>query len=138
MAYSEVLADRIREKIFDLKKIEEKKMMGGLCFLLKGKMCFGIVQDDLMVRVIEKRYGEALNSPHAREMDFTGRPLKGFVFVSPEGSKKDRDLKYWLDMGTEFVESLPAKAFAKKPATMKSSKKMTPKSPKKIIVKKKK
>lgn len=138
MAYSETLADRIREKIFYFKKIEEKKMMGGLCFLFKGKMCFGIVKDDLMVRVIEKRYEEALSNPHGREMDFTGRPLKGFVFVSPEGFKKDRDLKYWLDMGTEFVESLPAKAFVKKPITKKSSKKVTPKSRKKISAKKKK
>lgn len=115
MAYNEKLADRIRENLIGLKQVEEKKMMGGLCFMLRGKMCCGIVKDDLMVRVIESRYEEALSHPHGREMDFTGRPLKGFVFVAPDGFKKLKDLKYWLDMGVEFVSSsVPKKTKAKK------------------------
>ncbi|MEQ8424944.1 MAG: TfoX/Sxy family protein [Cyclobacteriaceae bacterium] len=134
MAYNERLADRIRENLIDLKKIEEKKMMGGLCFLFKGKMCCGIVKDDLMVRVIESRYEEALSHQHGREMDFTGRPLKGFVFVSADGFKKQKDLEYWLDMGVEFVNTLPpeklkkakSKTHKKKTVKKKPSKKTDP------------
>lgn len=125
MAYNERLAERIRENLLDLKKLEEKKMMGGLCFMLKGKMCCGIVKDDLMVRVIEPRYEEALSHPHGRAMDFTGRPLKGFVFVAPDGFKKQKDLTYWLNMGVEFVNQLPAakKKAGKKVAAKKIVKK---------------
>lgn len=141
MAYNEKLADRIREKLMGLKKIEEKKMMGGLCFMYKEKMCCGIVKDDLMVRVIESRHEEALSHPHGRPMDFTGKPLKNFVFVSPEGFKKPKDLAYWLDMGIEFVDTLPKqkkKRIAKKPIK-KISKKSTAKKKtlKKIKPKKK-
>lgn len=99
-------------------------MMGGLCFMLNGKMCCGIVKDDLMVRVIESRYEEALSHPHGRQMDFTGRPLKGFVFVDPDGFKKERDLSYWLEMGVEFVQSLPTEPRKIKKST---SKKIAPK-----------
>lgn len=114
MAYNEKLADRIREKLIDVKKLEEKKMMGGLCFLYKTKMCCGIVKDDLMVRVLEKNYEETLSHPHTRPMDFTGRPLKGFVFVAPDGFKKEKDLAFWLDMGIEYVDTLPPEKFKKK------------------------
>jgi hypothetical protein len=107
MAFNEKLADRIREELMGVKKVEEKKMMGGLTFMLKGKMCCGIVKNDLMVRVIESRYEEALSHPHCREMDFTGRPLKGFVFVDEPGFQKKKDLSGWIAMGVEFVMSLP-------------------------------
>ena len=127
MAYNEKLADRMREKLMGLKKLEEKKMMGGLCFLYKTKMCSGIVKDELMVRVIESRYEEALSHPYCREMDFTGRPLKGFVYVSPDGFKKDNDLSYWLDMGIEYVESLPRVKLKKKVDNPLSSKTSTKK-----------
>ncbi|HEY5692535.1 MAG TPA: TfoX/Sxy family protein [Cyclobacteriaceae bacterium] len=128
MAYNEKLADRMREYLVDLKKIEEKKMMGGLCFLYKGKMCCGIVKDDLMVRVVPERYEEALSHPFGRPMDFTGKPLKNFVFVSAEGFKKNTGLAYWLEMGIEFVDTQPAKKAKKK-----SVKKKDKKSSKKII-----
>lgn len=114
MAYDEKLADRIREKLAGQKNVEEKKMMGGLCFMYKTKMCCGIVKEDMVVRVVEDRYVEALSHPYCREMDFTGRPLKGFVFVSPDGFKKEQDLRYWIQMGVEFVDSLP-KEKSKKP-----------------------
>lgn len=114
MAYNEKLADRMREYLAALKKMEEKKMMGGLCFMYKGKMCCGIVKEDLMVRVIPERYEEALSQPFGRPMDFTGKPLKNFVFVSPEGLKKKTDLAYWLEMGIEFVDTQPAKKAKKK------------------------
>ena len=127
MAYNEKLADRMREKLMGLKKLEEKKMMGGLCFLYKTKMCSGIVKDELMVRVIESRYEEAFSHPYCREMDFTGRPLKGFVYVSPDGFRKDNDLSYWLDMGIEYVESLPRVKLKKKVDNPLSSKTSTKK-----------
>jgi TfoX N-terminal domain len=127
MAYNEGLAQRIREKLQGQSKIEEKKMMGGLCFLLKGKMCCGIVNDDLMVRVIESRYEEALAHPNGREMDFTGRPLKGFVFVDPPGFKAEKNLTYWLDMGVEFVQHLLPEKFKKA-----KKKKGTPKKTKTV------
>jgi TfoX/Sxy family transcriptional regulator of competence genes len=115
MAFNEKLADRIREKMAVHKKVEEKKMMGGLCFMYKNKMCCGIVKDDLMVRVIENRYEEALSHPYGRQMDFTGRPLKGFVFVESDGFKKEKDLVYWIQMGVEFVDALPPQKMKAKP-----------------------
>ena len=123
MAYSEKLADRIRERLSEKEQIEEKRMMGGLCFLYKGKMCCGVMNDDLMVRVIESKAEETLNRRHVREMDFTGRPLKSFVYVSEEGYKKLKDLSHWVDMGLEFVDSLPPKAFEKKKAKSAGAKK---------------
>ncbi|MFZ1807432.1 MAG: TfoX/Sxy family protein [Cyclobacteriaceae bacterium] len=125
MAYNEKLADRVREKMAVMKKVEEKKMMGGLCFMYKTKMCCGIVKDDLMVRVIESRYEEALSHPYGREMDFTGRPLKGFVFVAPDGFKKEKDLTYWIQMGVEFVDALPPQKKKSKPVKKKSLKQTT-------------
>jgi TfoX/Sxy family transcriptional regulator of competence genes len=132
MAYNEKLADRMREHLVDLKKIEEKKMMGGLCFMYKGKMCCGIVKDDLMVRVVESRQEEALSNPNGRPMDFTGKPLKNFVFVSPDGIKKNKELSYWLDMGVEYVDTLPTKKVKKKSA----KKSVTKKTSKRKSVKK--
>lgn len=134
MAYDEKLADRMREKLMGLKKVEEKKMMGGLCFMVNGKMCCGIVKEDLMVRVVEDRHEEALSNPHGRPMDFTGKPLKNFVFVSPDGVKKDKDLTYWLEMGIEFVNTVPSKK--KKKAAKRPIKKILNKIlPKKKTVK---
>jgi len=82
-----------------------------------------VMNDDLMVRVIESKAEEMLNRRHVREMDFTGRPLKSFVYVSEEGYKKLKDLSYWVDMGLEFVDSLPPKAFEKKKAKSAGAKK---------------
>lgn len=96
-------------------------------------MCCGIVRDDLMVRVIENRYEEALSHPYGRQMDFTGRPLKGFVFVEPDGFKKEKDLVYWIQMGVEFVDALPPQKMKAKPvrkvkqsAKQKSTRKNSP------------
>ena len=135
MAYNEKLADRIREELADRKHVEEKKIMGGLCFLYKGKMCCGIVKDDMMVRVIERKAEAALSHRHVREMDFTGRPLKGFVYVSPDGYKKIKDLSYWVDIGIEFVDSLPPEKFKQK-VKKKTSKKVTKKISRKSAPKK--
>jgi hypothetical protein len=109
MAYDEGVAQRIREIFGDRNNVIEKKMFGGLAFLLNGNMCCGVVGDTLMARVGAERYGEALERPHAREMDFTGRSLKGFVYVAPEGFAEDEDLRGWAGMCVDFVASLPAK-----------------------------
>lgn len=109
MAYDEGLAARVREVLGERAGVEEKRMFGGLCFLLDGNMCCGIVGDTLMVRVGPGRYEDALRRPHARIMDFTGRPLRGMVYVDPEGISEDRDLEDWVESGSSFAASLPPK-----------------------------
>lgn len=109
MAYDEAIAQRVREALREYPGVTEKKMFGGLAFLLRGNMCCGIMGNELMVRVGSRGYEAALSRPHARKMDFTGKPLKGFVSVSPAGFASDGDLKAWIAKATEFVLSLPAK-----------------------------
>ena len=87
----------------------EKKMFGGLCFLLNGNMACGINGDQLMVRVGPDGYQDALSQPHAREMDFTGRALKGFVYVDPEGLMEESELDGWVGRGAAYAGALPAK-----------------------------
>ena len=109
MAYNESLAGRIREELSHRNELTEKKMFGGLSFMLGGNMCCGILKDDLVVRVDPDSYESALAKPHARPMDFTGRPLKGMVYVGPEGYRTDEELKCWLDQALSFALSLPPK-----------------------------
>jgi hypothetical protein len=108
MAFDEGLAERVRHLIVD-PELSERKMFGGLCFLLNGNMSYGIVGSELMVRVGQAAYDEALAIPHAREMDFTGRSMRGMVFVAEDGISEDDDLKCWLRRGIDFAGSLPAK-----------------------------
>ncbi len=103
MAYDQKLAERIRHALGGRKSVSEKKMFGGLAFLVGGKMLCGIVKDDLMVRVGPERYGEALRRPHVRPMDFTGRPMKGFVFVGPAACGTDEAVTAWVELGADFV-----------------------------------
>jgi hypothetical protein len=108
MAYDEGLAQRIREHL-GAARITEKKMFGGVAFLSRGYMFVGIVGDTLMVRVGPTAYAAALKRRHVREMDFTGRPMKGYVYVDPPGIDRDADLAGWIEAGRAFVKSLPAK-----------------------------
>jgi len=108
------LAERIRTALPPLCEsltrpagIVEKKMMGGLTFMLRGKMCCGVVGDTLMVRVVEEKYEPSLRKPHCRVMDFTGKPLRGFLFVDPGGTRTAGQLRGWLTLGVEFVGSAP-------------------------------
>src|SRR5438445_1689799 len=96
MAYNEALANRIREALAGEKRVDEIKMMGGLSFLIGGHMALGIVGDELMVRVGPDEYQRALGRVHAREMDFTGRSIKGFVFVAAAGIRTKRSLASWV------------------------------------------
>ena len=109
MAYDEALADRVREALGREKGVEEIKMMGGLCFMVGGHMALGIVGEGLMVRVGPDGYDRALARVHAREMDFTGRPLRGFVFVDPAGIGTKRSLGSWVAPAVAFVKDLPPK-----------------------------
>ncbi len=106
MAYNEKLAERVRESIKGKRNLTEKKMFGGLAFLLKGKMFCGIVKDDLMVRTGPELYEQALAKPHSRPMDFTGKPMKGFVYVGPQGYKTAKSLSTWISLGMDYASKL--------------------------------
>ena len=109
MAYSEELALRVRQSLGEQPGVVERKMFGGLCFMVHGNMCCGVMGDEVIVRVGAERYKSALNLPNAREMDFTGRPMRGFVVVSSEGVSSDDGLDEWVQRGVEFIASLPPK-----------------------------
>ena len=104
MAFDEQLANRIRQIVGSRKEITERKMFGGLAFLFRGRMCCGIVGSDLMVRVADDEFEVVMRSPHARPMDFTGKPLRGFVYVSPPGFRTGSALRTWLSRGERVAE----------------------------------
>lgn len=106
MAYDEDLANRIRQTMGPRPDVTEKKMFGGIAFLLDGKMFVGIVKHDLMVRVGPERYEAALDEPHVRPMDFTGRPMTGYVFVGSGGVATAKAVKKWVDRGAAFVATI--------------------------------
>jgi len=106
MAYSEALANRVRDALAREKGVDEIKMFGGLSFMVGGHMALGIVGDQLMVRVGPDGYQRALGRVHAREMDFTGRSIKGFVFIEPAGIRTKRSLASWVAPALAFVKSL--------------------------------
>ena len=106
MAYNETLADRLRDALTEFEgRFEEKRMFGGLAFLLQGKMCFGIIKDELVVRVLAEKMPSELAKPHVRPMDFTKRPMKEFVYVSGEALQNTEDLRYYLGLGIEHARS---------------------------------
>ena len=109
MAYDEGLAERVREILSVRKDIVEKKMFGGLSFLLDGNMAVGVIGDDLIVRVGPHDYDAALTHAHARPFDFTGRPMSGWITVSPEGFEEDERLTDWVLRGVGFAGTLPPK-----------------------------
>lgn len=113
MAYNEKLADRIREMIsLAHKKIEEKKMFGGLCFMVNDKMCVGVEQERLMVRLDPAKYDEVMEKEGCKPMDFTGKVMKGFVFVDIDVLTTKKKLAYWVDLALEYNKI--AKASKKK------------------------
>lgn len=99
MSYDERLANRIRQALSGQRDISERKMFGGLAFLYQGRMCCGIVGNDLMVRVPLDEVDAVLRRRHVRPMDFTGKPLRGFVYVSPSGCSTAASLRIWLTHG---------------------------------------
>ena len=113
MAYNEFLADRISQ-FFREKSVpfEARKMMGGLCFMVDSKMCVGVVKDEVMARIDPEIYEESLTKPGCNEMNFTGRPMKGYVFLSDEAIDLEDDFQYWLQLALDFNPK--AKASKKK------------------------
>lgn len=103
MAYNEHLADRI-SIFFKAENVTffEKKMFGGLCFMVDNKMCVGIIKDELMARIGEQNYAEALTKKGCKEMTFTGRPMKGYVYLDEDSLDLDVDLEYWLHLALDF------------------------------------
>jgi TfoX/Sxy family transcriptional regulator of competence genes len=109
MPYSQSLADRIRWALRENRKVEEKKMFGGVGFLLNGNMLVGVWESSLIVRLGPETGAEVLKQPHVKEFDVTGRPMKGWIMVEPEGLDSDEQLGDWIDRAIEYVETLPAK-----------------------------
>jgi TfoX/Sxy family transcriptional regulator of competence genes len=107
MAYSEELAERLRHLLLRDPRVSEKRMFGGLSFLVDGKMFCGILGNDLMVRVDPSDSEALLGGPHVRPMDFTGRPMKGFLYVDPGGYGSDEALAGWTNRALDYVASLP-------------------------------
>lgn len=109
MAVNEALVARIRSALANEPNVTEKKMFGGVAFMVGGNMCCGVNTDDLMLRVGADGHNAALRRPHARPMDFTGRPMKSMVFVGAAGTESDADLRGWIDTALDFVRTLPPK-----------------------------
>jgi TfoX/Sxy family transcriptional regulator of competence genes len=109
MAYDEGLAYRLSDIYTAFQGVVEKKMFGGLAFMVNGHMSCGIVNDTLMARVGPDLYAGALDRPHARPMDFTGKPMKGFVYVDPEGFESEEELMSWVQLSLDFVLTLSPK-----------------------------
>jgi hypothetical protein len=118
VAFDEQLAARVR-RYFSARRLplEEKRMMGGLCFMVRGKMCVGVEADRLLARIGPDREAEALARTGCTPMDFTGRPMRGFVFVSRDGFMRDDDLEYWLGLALAFNPEAKASKSARKTRT---------------------
>lgn len=120
MAYNEKVADRIREILAErnLKKVSEKNMFGGVAFMVNDKMCVGVIGDDMMARIDPEIYELALEKKGIRAMDFTGKPMKGYIYVDKTGMGKKAQLGFWIDLALEFNKIAKA---AKKPAVKKAA-----------------
>jgi TfoX/Sxy family transcriptional regulator of competence genes len=109
MAYDEQLAQRIRAALAPAEAVDERKMFGGIAFLQRGHMVCGVVGDTLMLRLGAERADAALDEPHTRAMDFTGRPMRGMVYVDPPGFQTDEALAAWVGRALEHAATLPPK-----------------------------
>lgn len=105
MSYNEKLGQRIHEQLnlWDVNFVE-KKMFGGIAFMVKDKMCIGISKDEMMLRVMDEHYETSLEKNHVKPMEFTGKVMKGFLFIEEPAFKKQKDFEYWLKLGLEFGE----------------------------------
>lgn len=109
MSYSEKLAARVSGYLKHHESYDERKMFGGLAMMLNGNMCCGIVGEELMARVGPDQYENCLKVPYVRQMDFTGKPLRGMIYIAQAGFETDEQLKGWIDMSEDFALSLPPK-----------------------------
>jgi len=109
MAYNEELAQRILEVLGPLPGLEAKKMFGGMCYLLRGNMLCGVVDERMIVRLGKERQAEGMTHPHTRPFDYTGKAMSGWLMVEPDGWQSEEDLADWVQVCLEFVRTLPAK-----------------------------
>lgn len=109
MAYDKGVAQRVREVVEARPDVVERRFFGGLAFMLNGHVCIVVVGHELAVRVGARQYPKCLRLPHARPMDFTGKPLTGFLYVDEKGFESDADLLAWIERGVTFVSGLPPK-----------------------------
>jgi hypothetical protein len=109
MAYDKILADRIRAKVCRQKGFSEKEMFGGICYMLHGNVCTGVIKDEMVVRQDPSRTEEMLRHKHVRLFDFSGRPMKGWFFVHVKGVASDEDLSHWCKAAITFAKTLPPK-----------------------------
>lgn len=109
MAYDESVAARLRTVFAGRPDVVEKKMFGGVAYMMAGNMCCCVIENRLMARVGPAQYADALRRPFAREMDFSGRPMKGYVYVEPEGFATEAELRAWVVLCERFIETLPPK-----------------------------
>jgi hypothetical protein len=109
MAYDEGLAERARRVFEEHPGYVEKRMFGGIAFMVHGNMAIGVLGDGLIVRVGPEDYERAVMEPHTRPFDLTGRPMRGWVVVVPEGYQSDEDLRAWVKQGLDFALTLPPK-----------------------------
>ena len=109
MAYDEALAQRVRTVLPDVPGLTEKKMFGGIGFIVQGNMACGVNGNDLIVRMSPDAFDAAVAHPHVRLFDMTGRPMKGWIVVDSAGIKSAEDLQSWLRQGVAFAQSLPPK-----------------------------
>ena len=109
MAFNEALAERIHRGLARRKNVEERKMFGGVGFLVKGNMLVGVWKDSMIVRLGHDKFDDVLGEPHVREFDITGKPMKGWIMVEPDGLKDDDQLKDWMQRAIKFVKTLPKK-----------------------------
>ncbi len=109
MAYNEELAERMRAKLKTARGVTEKKMFGGVGFLVNGNMACGVNKQDLIVHLNDDDFEKALKQKHVRVFDFSGRPMKGWIYVSAEGYASDKALEGWMEKGIAFAKSLPKK-----------------------------
>ena len=109
MPYDEILADRVEALLKSKRSVTKRKMFGGLCFMVNGNMACGVERNKLVVRVGPGNYENFLKQEYVRKMDFTGKPLKGFIYVMPGGLRRTDSLQKWVDKGIQFARSLPKK-----------------------------
>jgi TfoX/Sxy family transcriptional regulator of competence genes len=109
MVYNEDIETRIRKIVSGWQNTEDKKMFGGICHLQNGNMFCGVYKDYLILRLGPDKAGDMLKRPYVRPFDITGKPMKGWVMVTEDGFKRDKELKNWLELTRRFVETLPSK-----------------------------
>lgn len=109
MAYDERLADRVRDILMNEPGLSERKMFGGIAFMIRGNMSCGVLRDVLLLRLGNEGTASALRLPHTRPMDFTGKPMRSMLYVDPEGTDSDRQLRMWIETAITFARTLPPK-----------------------------